>query len=163
MNIEARIHQLTEILHKKIVVLEEILKTTTTQGNLIKSGLIDQLAKVIEEKQQYMNEINKLDSTFLEHYQMVKAHFNVQSIEMLDVRQYPALVSLKQHATKVISILKQIEELDRLNNEKFNAHFEALKQDMNKLRTEKQNKKILSSYGKKYTHPQGVFVDNKDR
>ncbi|WZL73762.1 flagellar export chaperone FlgN [Clostridiaceae bacterium 35-E11] len=154
---------LIDCASKKEEVLRELLQMTINQGNWIKRGDLNQLEETIKQKQLLIEKINHLDGLFLQYYPQLKKHLNIESIEKVDIRQYPVLRQLKLHIGNIMKLLEEIRSIDAQNTENLKEDLNKLKADMKKIKIEKQGAKIALSYTKKYADVQGVFLDNKNK
>jgi flagellar FlgN protein len=154
---------LINLTQKKEEQLQDILKLTISQKILIANGDMQKLSEVIEHKQVLMENIQGLDMKFLEHYTKLKERLNIESIEEIDLKEYPQLKDLKLHIKNILEILKQIDSLDKQNKEKLSTDFEKIKEEMKKSKQQQQSTKLTANYQKKYFGGQGAFVDNKNK
>lgn len=157
------IAQLNGISNAKIDCLQELLRLTTIQKIFIKNGDMDRLNEAINNKQLVMEKIHDLDMAFLEQYTQLKKFLKINSFDEIDVGRVPAVKELKNHTQRIMSLLKQIDELDNQNKENLKLDLEAIKEEMKGLKVQQQGAKITSSYKSKYVGGQGVFIDNKDK
>ncbi len=155
--------ELLRVASEKEAMLEKLLQLTIAQKNLIQSEDIDKLNKAVEEKQQYIQKINNLDVSFISFYQKLKHKLNIYDLEEVDLKQYPSLKDLKFSVQSIISLLRKIDEIDKMNRKNLEADFEVLKGEMKKITLKKQSSKIVSSYKQKYVGAEGAFIDNKPK
>jgi len=155
---------LEELLQKsfeKEEALKRLLQLTTAQGHFIKEKDINGLNQAIEEKKKIMEEIDSIDVAFLSSYQALKKKLNVQSLEKIDLKQFPSLKDLKISIQRIMYLLKQIDMLDQKNRKQLEEDFETLKKEMKEVLQQKKSQKVASIYRQKYVGGEGAFIDNK--
>ncbi|HHY91063.1 MAG TPA: flagellar protein FlgN [Clostridiales bacterium] len=155
---------LEELLQKsfeKEEALKRLLQLTTAQGHFIKEKDINGLNQAIEEKKKIMEEIDSIDVAFLSSYQALKKKLNVQSLEEIDLKQFPSLKDLKISIQRIMYLLKQIDMLDQKNRKQLEEDFETLKKEMKEVLQQKKSQKVASIYRQKYVGGEGAFIDNK--
>ena len=155
---------LEELLQKsfeKEEALKRLLQLTTAQGHCIKEKDINGLNQAIEEKKKIMEEIDSIDVAFLSSYQALKKKLNVQSLEEIDLKQFPSLKDLKISIQRIMYLLKQIDMLDQKNRKQLEEDFETLKKEMKEVLQQKKSQKVASIYRQKYVGGEGAFIDNK--
>ncbi|WP_053955796.1 flagellar export chaperone FlgN [Inediibacterium massiliense] len=161
MHIEGLMDILIETSVKKESALRELLDLTIAQETLIKQGSIEEVLEKIEQKQNKIHQIQKIDITFLSSYHQMKEILQVESLEEIDVSKYPTLKNLKRIIKDITDLLKKIDELDKRNVDQMQNDFKQLKEEMKKLKAKQQGSKIASTYGNTYGQVQGVFIDHK--
>ena len=155
---------LEELLQKsfeKEEALKRLLQLTTAQGHFIKEKDINGLNQAIEEKKKIMEEIDSIDVAFLSSYQALKKKLNVQSLEEIDLKQFPSLKDLKISIQRIMYLLKQIDMLVQKNRKQLEEDFETLKKEMKEVLQQKKSQKVASIYRQKYVGGEGAFIDNK--
>jgi hypothetical protein len=163
MDMENYLQILIDTSHRKGQALERLLELTSLQSNLIKESNLEELMKVIDERQGAISQINDIDLVFLETYNKLKKALGVQSIEEMDTNAYPLVKDLKNNIEHIMKILKEIDRLDKLNTENMKTDLDQVKDELKKIKMEKQSSKLTSAYKKKYAGAQGMFVDNQDK
>lgn len=161
MSIDSNIRFLVEISKQKYAMLEELHSITKSQNISIKNQTIDILMKEISSKQEIMNSIDKLDIEFYSKYKSLKKELKISSLEEVKVSEYPKLQELKDITASIMSMLKDIDQQDKKNKGILNKDIDKIKSEFKQVKNNISNsKKIYSGYNK-YSHSQGVFIDNK--
>lgn len=163
MSINHVIESLINLSEKKLTALEELLKVTMLQNNLINTDQLDSLLIVIEERQSVISRIDEIDVAFLHKYAVLKKELGTTSLQEVNLTEYPSLRVLRTHTDTIMGLLKDIDNLDKLNHESLKEDFETVKEELKKVKLEKQRSKITYAYKSKYAGVQGVFVDNQDK
>lgn len=163
MDIDNLLRLLIDTSHKKGQALERFLELTSLQANLIKAGNLDTLMTVIDERQGVISLINDIDLVFLENYNKLKKALGIQSIEEMDTNAHPLLKDLKNNIEHIMKILKEIDHLDKMNTNNLKIDLEHVKDELKKIKIEKQSSKLASAYKNKYAGAQGMFVDNQNK
>ncbi|KPU26888.1 hypothetical protein TR13x_07675 [Caloranaerobacter sp. TR13] len=141
------IKELIDFSEIKLSLVKEILEITKKQSECIKNNDIKRLQVYIDIKQNKIEEINKIDSAFVEKYEEFKMINKIDSIETIDVEEYPNLKRLKETINKILLILKEVQVIETDNNEKIKNEFDSVKL---KLKNVKQGKKIVKGYDNAY-------------
>ncbi|WP_052045101.1 flagellar protein FlgN [Caloranaerobacter azorensis] len=131
----------------KLSLVREILEITKKQSKCINENDIKGLQECIDMKQKRIDEINKIDSVFIEKYEEFKAINKIDSIEMIDIKKYPRLKHLKETINNILLILKEVQAIETDNNTKIKNEFDSLKL---KLKNIKQGKKMVKGYDNAY-------------
>lgn len=152
------VDDLTKITGKKKIYLETILDITKKQQKVIREGNIDRLFKYIEEKQGYIEHINKLDSIFLDKYSIFKKINNARSLEELNLDDCPDLKGLKNLVEDISQLLNEIKENEATNNKEIGERFDKVKEELKNIRA---GKKLVNGYGA-YDRKEGsIFIDTE--
>ena len=152
------VDDLIKITGKKKIHLETILDITKKQQQVIRDGNIDGLFKYIEQKQDHIEHINKLDSMFLDKYSIFKKINNVRSLEKLNFDDCPALKGLKNLVEDIGQLLNEIKENEAINNKEIGASFDKVKEELKNIKT---GKKLVNGYGA-YDRKEGsIFIDTE--
>ncbi|WP_427338091.1 flagellar protein FlgN [Caloranaerobacter sp. DY30410] len=141
------VKELINLSEMKLSLVKEILEITEKQSECIKNNDIKELQNYIDIKQKRIDEVNKIDSIFIEKYEEFKVINKIDSIEMIDVKEYPHLKHLKETINKILLTLKEVQVIETDNNEKIKNEFDNLKL---KLKNIKQGKKIVKEYDNAY-------------
>jgi len=152
-------NKMTELVSAKKQLLTEMLKLTNAQTPVIKEGSLDELQKLIEEKQKLIDQIDKLDIGFSNYLEQLKAATGVSKLEEIDVSRYPGAIQLKQATAEVLEIVREISGIEKVNSEKSK---ELLKQLGSQIQRINQGRKINNAYSKpKPAGTPSFFMDKK--
>lgn len=141
------IKELVDFSKTKLSLVKEILEITKKQSECINNSDMKRLQSYTDIKQKKIDEINKIDSIFVEKYEKLKKINKIDSIETINVKEYPHLKQLKETINKILLILKEVQAIETNNNEKIKNEFNSLKL---KLKNVRQGKKIVKGYDNVY-------------
>ncbi|SHH20939.1 flagellar export chaperone FlgN [Tepidibacter thalassicus] len=165
MNIRELINFLIQITQKKYNLMNEIYEISKMQKIELENNNVDLLLRHVEEKQEKIEEVNELDKKFYSIYIKLKEELGIIDIENIDTKKYPEIKELKNQVGNILDVIKKIDELDKINNNKVKEELDKVKEELNKVRNNKKNLKngarAYKGYNSRYNHAQGVFVDYK--
>lgn len=139
---EQYVNMMLDSLRKKDGILEEIVRLNKVQTELASKEEfdLDAFAESVEEKQTFIDELNKLDDGFQMLYDKVKVEINERKEQYTDeIRQMQEYI--KMLSEKSILIQAQ-EEKNRLS---IHAQFSKMKKE---VKVAKQSMKAASDYYK---------------
>ena len=121
MTTEEYLVRLNEITERKYSIVEELLVLSKKQAEHIKSKDIDKLNIIIELKQKLIDKTDKLDEQFDGQFVRLKMALGVKSLE--DISDIPSNEAkrLKGSVQKILSLINEIVQLEKLNNNDANA------------------------------------------
>lgn len=154
---------LVDTTKKKYSLLNKLLEITKLQGVDINSNSLNSLLDHIKQKQDIMNEIDKMDEKFYNSFVELKRMLNIKSLEDINSTDYSEVYELKSMVASVMEKLSEIEQIDQNNIKGLNSEIETLKKEMKQFKV--QNK-VSKSYGGPNTNPygssnQGFYIDGK--
>ena len=154
------ITKLTEISQKKIVILKEILILTKRQSENIQEDCLDTLKYIVEEKQRFMDDVDKLDDAFEVYFKRLKSTLGIESLDKLTSNaNIGDTATLKNHIQEIFNLLNQIDLLDKDNNEKGKTLMTKLSTEIKKVN---QKKIINNGYKPASSMPQqSLYFDTK--
>jgi len=152
------IDRLVEITDKKYAQLEEILRITNDQTACINTDGISGLEKLIEAKQQVIDNINKLDDEFEVYFVRLKSVIKVNSLDEIKNQKIPGTDILKNSVGRVLGILAQIDQIEKTNNQ--NAK-KVLIDIGNDIKTLNIGKRANNAYIPKQSQVESYFFDKK--
>lgn len=161
MNTGGEIHfdRMIELLDRKKQLLGDMLELTKAQTDVIAAGALDKLKLLIDEKQQKINEIDKLDADFGVYFEGLKLAFSINKLSELDVYADPRAKQLKQLTSEVIYLVGKISSVEKENSEKSKKLLDELGSQIKKVN---QGKKINNAYSKPPTDTaSSFFLDKK--
>lgn len=147
------------LLDKKKKLLGDMLELTRAQTDVIAEGTLDKLKLLVDEKQQKIDEIDKLDADFGVYFEALKAAYNIDRLSELDVNDDPRAKRLKQITAEVIELIGQISSIEKVNSEKSKKLLEELGSQIKRMN---QGKKINNAYGRQPADvSSSFFLDQK--
>ena len=165
MSVNELIDILIQTSEIKYHLMSEVYDITKIQGIHIENSNTDSLLENIEKKQEKIDEINELDQKFYSAYINIKEKLGIISLEDIDTQKYPNIKKLKQTISNILSVTKDIDALDKGNNQNVKKEFDKVKQELNNVKKDRKsinnNVRAYKGYNNKYNHAQGVFIDNK--
>lgn len=157
--IEKYIEKLVEISREKQKKLEDILFLTRAQSKAIEEDGIENLGKLLDDKQKKINEINKSDEEFYMYYEKIKEKYSVESLENLEISDIKDVKELQEVIGSIKKILQEISGLEKENNEKVKEILEDLSGKIKKIN---QGKKASNVYSPDSgTNAVSFFIDKK--
>jgi len=150
--------KMTEILLKKQALLKEMLALTCAQTEAISQENLDELEKLIEEKQLKIDEIDKLDEKFSGYFDELKKLTGVRDLAELDVSGMPGVKELKEATEAVLSIVNEISRAEEVNSNKSRELLDKIGENIKKIN---QGKKVTNAYYPTLPNQPSFFVDNK--
>ena len=150
------IDELISISKKKNQLLNEMHKITKEQREEIKKDEMDNLNEILNEKDHIIEEINKLDVSFLTIFTQIKKEEGIENIDELDIERYPNLKTLKDIIKEISSTLIAISLLDEKNNKAMKESLEETKMELRKI---KDGKRAYKGYNATIT--KSMLIDEK--
>ncbi|NMB96659.1 MAG: flagellar protein FlgN [Clostridiaceae bacterium] len=145
------IKMLNDLLKVKYSLLERMLDITKLQSEAIDREDLAALNKLIEEKQNKIDDIDRIDEKFNMGFSRSKKQLN--TLDTLETRE------LKQNTERILSIINDIIKFEKENNEKMHSSMDSYKVQMNNINV---GKKAISIYNKPYTPSNSsIFIDRK--
>lgn len=151
-----QIDELISISEEKNRLLFEMQEITKRQKEKIKEEDMEKLNEILDEKDNIIKEINKLDISFLSIFSRIKKDENIQDIDQLDIKKYPNLKELKKIVKEVSSTLIAISLIDEENNKSMKKKLEETKMEIRKI---KDGKKAYKGYNT--TIIGSILIDEK--
>lgn len=155
---EKYIKKLIDSLKKKYVLLRSILSLTQAQSSEINENAVEKLQKLIDEKQNTIDEINKLDDEFDACFTRLKNALKVNSLDELDAVGIEGAKHLKEITADIINLIKEISEIEKANNLKSEELLNNLRSEIKKIN---QTKTINNAYGSRPGNKAAYFIDKK--
>lgn len=155
---EKYMERLVEILLNKQGLLQEILILTETQAQSIHEDGIDNLHKLIDEKQLKIEAIDKLDDEFNVYFQRLKTTLNISSLSQLDASIIPGAKQLKEVTGEILKLITSIGDIEKQNNKKGDELLSHLGGEIKKIN---QGKKVNTGYTPGKPNIASYFIDKK--
>ena len=151
--------RMIELLTRKKQLLGDMLDLTKTQTGVIAAGTLDELQKLIDEKQQRIDEIDKLDADFKVYFESLKIAFGINKLNELNAAGNPQARQLKQITSEVLELVVEISAVEKVNSEKSKRLLDELG---TQIKNVNQGKKINNAYSKPASaNPSSFFMDKK--
>lgn len=158
MTPEKYVQRLIDASHKKYKLLEDILRLTKEQSSVINEDGIDNLNRIIEEKQNNIDQIDKLDEEFNVYFQRLKSELKVNTLDEIQGTNIEGIKELKDCTKGIIDIIGEISKLEQENNSNAKNLLEDLGKEIKKLN---QGKKVNTVYSAGPGQAPSYFIDKK--
>lgn len=152
------INELNEIIGKKLELFNEMYKITVDQQKDIEQNEAGNIEVLVQQKQQIIDKIDKLDESFLAGFNNVKKEFQLDSVELIDTKKHPEMIVIKNHIKSIMGMAHKIMELENNNSKKLDSIFQSVKEELKQINT---GKRSLRAYDQKPTNNDGMFIDKK--
>ena len=150
--------ELVQVLSNKRKSLIGILNFTQLQTNAIDEKDDDRLSEYINEKQKFIDDINKLDEYFVGRFNLLKSTLGVKSLDEIPDAAKQPLKQVKFELDGVNMLIEQIYMIEKENSTKIKKEYDDIK---SKLKEINNGKNAISAYGAKPSSIGGAFVDSK--
>lgn len=151
--------RMIELLKRKKQLLCDMFDLTKAQTDVITAGTLDKLQELIDDKQQKINEIDKLDTDFSMYFESLKIAFGINKLNELDAASHPQAKQLKQITSEVVGLVGEISRVEKVNSEKSKKLLDELGSQIKKVN---QGRKINNAYNKTNSaNPSSFFMDQK--
>jgi len=138
------------LLEQKLDIMKELLNITQSISEIIKKDDTEELLKVFKSRQQLMEAIDLLDSKLLKFFKDDKDAL---------IKYLTSDIKIRAVYDNVLSLIKEIKEIDDANLESIKNAFSKIKEDISTLR---QAETALKGYGVLGTTIRnGAFIDTK--
>jgi len=158
MSAETCVKMLQEILDRKLKLMNTLLKLTEEQAGLINEDGLDQLGRVIAQKQKIIEAVDKLDEEFSVYFDMLKEKLDVTSLEQVKASDIEGADRLKESVSKILEVARAASEIDRENREKADKLMEELSGSIKKIAG---GKRAASAYNPSPIQMPSYFIDKK--
>lgn len=158
VSLEKYVDRLIEIQGKKKVLLQGLLELTEAQTKAINEEDIDQLNKLIDQKQLRIDDISKLDEEFGVYFARLKMSQKVSSLDELDMTGVRGAKELKATTSNLVQLITSISIIEKQNSEKSNKLLIELGSEIKKIN---QNKKVNNVYSPIQVKTPSYFIDKK--
>lgn len=152
------IDKMIAILDKKQHEFHKIYDITKKQKEDLDQNNGDSLTKLVQEKQKHIDRVDELDSNFSECFELLKKELDIESIDSIDIKQYPEFNIIKNKISGIISLAKDIMEIESYNNKKAEEIFSTIKSELKKI---KQGKATMKAYQMPTLYTDGIYIDKK--
>jgi len=152
------IQEMKAISESKIECLINILDITKKQSTAIDNEDIDGLQSFVASKQKLIDSINKLDNEFQSKYLKLKDSLGIKSLENIDMSSYQGVDELKAVVGKIVDILNEISDIEKLNAKNAKVLLDRYAADIKNL---SNGRKITSAYNPAPLNVPSYYIDKK--
>ena len=152
------ISDLNQIIEKKLELFNEMYKITVSQQKDIEENEAGNIEVLVQQKQQVIDRIDKLDESFLSGFNKLKNEFQLDSIDLIDTNKHPEMMNIKNHIKSIMGMAHKMMELENSNREKLDSIFQSVKEELKQINT---GKRSLKAYDQKPINNDGIFIDKK--
>lgn len=146
------------LIYKKSLLLE-ILQITREQTSSIDQNDYDKLGCLVGNKQEKIDEVNKLDEEFENYFKDLKLLLGIQSFENRGLFNITGMRELKNMVGEINTVLKDIQELELENNKKIKIAYNEVKDQIKNINS---NKNLTNAYlTTGATESVSYFIDKK--
>ncbi len=147
---------MTEILENKLSLLAGILELTKQQAESFKPDALDQLEKIIADKQALIDKINHLDEEFGTLFTQLKGEYDFVNLGQAEASGFG---ELREKIKAVTDLISEIHSYEESNSKKAKELMERIKDD---LRRFNQGRKMTDAYKQTPSITKSYFIDRKD-
>lgn len=159
INLYRVVDNLVSLVKSKYEQLQDVYVLTEQQSNAIETLDMEELNRLIDEKQERINLIMTFDSQFEAIVDDIKTIYEIKSLDELEFES-DNIIKLKDMISKVTGILRQILQIENSNKEKMNASKLELEMKMKNAQT---GKIAMKQYSGISNYSDAVFFDRKVR
>lgn len=152
------ISDLNQMIEKKLELFNEMYNITVSQQKDIEENEAGNIEVLVQQKQQIIDRIDKLDESFLSGFNKLKNEFQLDSIDLIDTNKHPEMMNIKNHIKSIMGMAHKIMELENSNREKLDSIFQSVKEELKQINT---GKRSLKAYEQKPVYNDGIFIDKK--
>lgn len=155
---DMHIDRMLEISRKKYILLQDMLALTKNQAGAINEDGLEDLQKLIDEKQKCIEKIDRLDEEFNVYFRRFKSVMGVSRLSELDASGVKGARELQDVTGEILNLIREIGELEKLNNIKAENLFNHFGNEIKKINL---GKKMNSVYVPKQQNPPAIYFDKK--
>lgn len=157
LDLDKVINKLINLSEEKYVFLDDILILTEKQTDVIEISDIDGLNLLIGRKQEKLDGIKLLDTQFEAIVSDLKTLYEISSLDELELK-CPKISELRICISRVKNKVKEIIEIEKVNNEKILREKDLLQE---KIINASNGKRAIKQYGNFSAHMDSYFIDKK--
>jgi|BioPla2DNA2_1021312.scaffolds.fasta_scaffold17150_4 predicted transcriptional regulator len=156
---EGYIERLIDISSKKDGYLKELLHLTVAQSDVIKEEGLEELQKLINDKQRKIEEINKVDEDFNVYFTRLKQKLG---ISRLDEINNPGIKGVKELQEIIAQIMKNVEQISEIENQNVNRAKNLLNDFGSNIRRINEGRKVNTAYNNTSSlNTPSYYIDKK--
>jgi len=153
------INELVEISTRKKTFLEKIALATKIQFEAIEKNDLNELDKLIDEKQKYIDEINILDNDFELIFEKIKDISGLSKLGDVLKSNDDLFIGLKTKIADILKVIEEIKNIENINSKKLSEQKNEIGKKMRELSKGKLAQK--SYLGEPMVPPNPAFIDKK--
>jgi len=139
-------NKLVSLLEEKERLVDRFLALTSLQQEYILNDNFDELSKIVDEKADLIERINKIDDQFMDEFENIKVKKGIKSFdEITDIDKETGIL-LKNLTSAILQKLQVIKDIDEKNNILIRAKFDEIKRALKSMRYKKEALKDYSQY-----------------
>ena len=150
--------QLMELIDQKAELFSKIMEVTLEQKKDIEENAANKIEKLVSQKQSVIDNIDEIDKSFSERFNLLKKQLKVNTLEEVDFTKYPELRNLKLKVEEIMSIAQEIMHIEESNKKKLTAIMNDLKKEIKQINV---GKKSIKAYEKPIINNDGIYIDKK--
>jgi hypothetical protein len=155
--------RLNELMLAKKNILTEIFSLTKAQTDTITEDSLDDLKKLIDEKQIKIDKMLELDDDFETYFGRLKSVLGISKLSELDAAKLdPAsaegAAALKETIGEIMELAGRITELEKINDQKSNKLLDRFGEEIRKIN---QSKRANLAYKPIQPIAPSYFIDKK--
>lgn len=158
MQPEEYIKRMTELSQKKYMLLKEMLIFTRGQTSAIANENINDLERLIQNKQERIDQIDKLDNDFNDCFLRLKQVLKVDKLDEVKEMNIDGVKELQNVIGQIMEIAKKISEIEKQNSDELKKLMAATAVEIKKLN---QGKTINNAYKFNQSMAPSYFIDKK--
>lgn len=153
---EDNINQIISLSKDKKILLNKILDLTNKQKMAIEDDDLDYLGLILEDKDNLMNKIDKIDIEFIKLYNTIKKTEDISTFDEIDVEKYNNIKDLKDIVNDINKVLTEISNKDKENRRIMKLSLDNVKLDIKNV---KKGQKAYKGYN--YESTSSMLIDEK--
>ncbi len=158
MRPEEYIKKMTELSEKKYALLKEMLVLTRSQTAAIAEENISNLERLIQNKQERINRIDKLDDEFRFCFMQLKKTLKVDKLDEVKEMKIAGAKELQDIVRQITEIIMEISEIEKKNNDAVRKLMAATAAEIKKIN---QGKTANNAYKRSQGMTPSYFIDKK--
>lgn len=151
------IKQIIELCTEKLKELGHILDLKKKQKEVILKEDLEGIQSVLNAIDRCIKSINKIDLAINDKIKEIKITENIESLDQIDDKKFPSIVSLRNKFEEIKSVLKEIKVYDDENRFLMN---EKLEESKSRLKDIRQGQKMVKGYFTNYNN--NIFIDERN-
>lgn len=144
---------------QKIMLMEEIYKTTLEQSQYLNPEKVDELLTAIDKKQQYIDSIDKINAELLPLEKKVSNYTERRGGEETNRLYEEKLEEIRLLGEKATMLAVKIQKVEEQNLQTVSNEFQNLRREINSLY---QRKGSFKAYRGSSVQTNGYFIDNRE-
>lgn len=128
------VDEMIRISNEKLKLLNVILDLTKLEREYIDKEDMDKINGILDEKDNVINRIDKLNIQFLTCFSQLKKENNVNELDELEIEDYPNLKELKEVVIEIKSTFMAISLIDDENNKEMAKGLEKIKANLKSIK-----------------------------